>query len=63
VPKRPRAKTNEKARGACPLFYGTMLLVLVGETGLELGVAEEKTSGMTPTCGGYAELWSLCSSA
>jgi hypothetical protein len=31
----------------------------VGETGIELGVAEEKTSGTTPTCSGCAEFRSL----
>jgi hypothetical protein len=36
---------------------------LDGLPGEELGGAEEKTLGATPTCSGYAEFRSLCSSA
>jgi hypothetical protein len=45
------------------LAYASHQHKLVGGTGIELGGAEEKTSGATPTCSGYAEFRSLCSSA
>jgi hypothetical protein len=39
-----------------------LVVYLMGVAGIELGGAEEETSGTTPTCSGYAEFRSLCSS-